>query len=89
MNFDLYRRADQFLIVVPLAPRPPYGLMAEGKLRRVGSASFAMSTLSPDLAHAIALRGYGLATRADEVIIEGAMHVCEAAHGSSPGFRQA
>lgn len=73
MDFDLYRNAAARLLVVPSALARPHGLSNEGVLHRVGSVSFEFRDASRALAQAIALRGYGVADEADEVMISKAM----------------
>lgn len=69
MTFDLYRRDDLHLVVVPaLLPRPAR-LATEGALQGIGTASLPFNDMSHALGQDIAIHGYGVAGQADEALI--------------------
>lgn len=72
MRFDLYRRYDLRMLVVPALLPSPALLGREGGLESLGRVELDFNALSAELGQDIALMGYGMATQDDELLIDAA-----------------
>ncbi|TZF91420.1 hypothetical protein [Cognatilysobacter lacus] len=69
MRFDLFRRTDLHVLIVPSALPRPEALASEGPLLAAGKACVEFEQMSHGLAQAIAIRGYGVVDPIDEALI--------------------
>ena len=72
MRFNVFRRSDGALVVVPALFQSPLAVAAEGELRRLGSAYVDLETLSEPLVEHIGLNGYAIARGVDEALLRSA-----------------
>lgn len=73
MRFDLFRRHDLVMVLVPTAVPQPCRLARDGPLVAIGAATMNFSAISADLARSIACQGYGVANLTDESLIYGSL----------------
>jgi len=69
MQFNLFRRPDGALVVVPRLFKPPIALERAGGLRPIGTAHVELEHLTNDLVESIGVQGYAVASGPDEALL--------------------
>ena len=89
MRFNVFRRCDEAVVVVPVLFRTPLALQAESDLRWVGSAYVELAMLSEPLIEQIGLNGYAVAQGLVDALLRGATQRDGVRGGAGVGQRRA
>ena len=69
MRFNVYRRIDDALVVVPARQPVPRALQAPGAMRLIGRAEVPLAHLTEELVEDIARLGYAVADGPDAALL--------------------